>query len=198
MKLNTVPNWLTISRVLSLPVFLLLASLEGRGFGIAAALVFSASAITDFLDGYVARRTGQVSEFGKLLDPIADKIIVASALIMLVHLDRVPAWLVALIISREFAVSGLRAYAGIGGIVMPATFSGKIKTTLQILAVIGLLVNYRLWGFPFGELGLVLFYLAFIATLWSGYRYFSDYFAQVRKEASGDRGSQVPDADPEG
>lgn len=175
MSLHTVPNWLTFGRILSLPVIIALASFHGRGFGISAAIVFSIAAITDFLDGYIARRTGQVSEFGKLVDPIADKIIVAAAFIMLVHLDRAPAWIVALIISREFAVSGLRAYAGTRNIVIEARFMGKTKTTLQILAIICLLVNFNLWGIPFVEAGWILLIAAFAATMWSGYEYFADY-----------------------
>ena len=180
MKLNTLPNWLTISRILALPVFLVLAYFPGRAFGIAAALVFAAAAITDLLDGYFARKTGQVSEFGMLIDPIADKILVASALIMLIHLDRAPAWMVALIISREFAVSGLRAYAASRKVVLPATFPGKLKTTLQILAIIALLVHYPLWGIPFRELGWILFLAAFVATMLSGYTYFRDYVRSVK------------------
>ena len=180
MSLHTVPNWLTISRILSLPLIVLLASFPSRGFGIAAAIVFSIAAITDFLDGYIARRTGQVSEFGKLVDPIADKIIVAAALIMLVHLDRAPAWIIALIISREFAVSGLRAYAGTRNVVIEARFMGKTKTTLQILAIICLFVNFNLWGFPFPWFGQVLLYAAFAATMWSGYEYFADYQTNLK------------------
>ena len=157
MTLNTLPNWLTISRIVALPVFLVLAYFPGRAFSIAAALVFSAAAI-------------------------ADKILVASALIMLVHLDRAPGWMVALIISREFAVSGLRAYAGSRNVVLPATFPGKLKTTLQILAVIALLVHYPVWGLPFKEVGWILFVGAFIATMWSGYTYFRDYARSVKME----------------
>ena len=180
MNLNTLPNWLTLGRILALPILILLTLSPGRGLGIAAALLFSAAAITDLLDGYFARKTGQVSEFGKLVDPIADNILVCTALIMLVHLQRIPGWIVALIISREFAVSGLRAYAGTRNLVIAAGFSGKVKTTLQILAVIALLVNETLWGFPFLEVGWILLVAAFVATMWSGYQYFSDY-ASVKK-----------------
>jgi len=180
MSLHTVPNWLTFGRILSLPVIVVLASFPGRGFGIAAAIVFSIAAITDFLDGYIARRTGQVSEFGKLVDPIADKIIVAAAFIMLVHLGRAPAWIIAFIISREFAVSGLRAYAGTKNIVIDARFTGKTKTTLQILAIICLFVDFRLWGFPFHLVGQILLYAAFAATMWSGYEYFADYLTNLK------------------
>ena len=180
MSLHTVPNWLTFGRILSLPLIIVLASFPGRGFGIAAAVVFSLAAITDFLDGYIARKTGQVSEFGKLIDPIADKIIVAAAFIMLVHLGRAPAWIVALIISREFAISGLRAYSGTKGIIIEARFMGKTKTTLQILAIICLLVNFDLWGFPFMEAGWILLIAAFAATMWSGYEYFRDYAASIK------------------
>ena len=183
MKLHTVPNWLTLARILSLPLIIVLAYFPGKGFNIAAALVFSMAAITDFLDGYIARKTGQVSEFGKLVDPIADKIIVAAAFIMLVHLGRAPAWIVALIISREFAVSGLRAYAGTRNIVIEARLMGKIKTTLQILAIICLLVNFNLWGFPFVEVGWILLIAAFVATMWSGYEYFADYSSSIRDTA---------------
>jgi CDP-diacylglycerol--glycerol-3-phosphate 3-phosphatidyltransferase len=181
MTINTLPNWLTIARILSVPVIIFLASFPSRGFGVAAAVVFSVAAITDFLDGYVARKTGQVSDFGKLLDPIADKIIVAAAFIMLVNLDRAPAWVIALIICREFAISGLRAYAGTRNVVIEAGFAGKTKTTLQILSIIGLLVNYPLWGFPFREVGLVLLGAAFLTTMWSGYRYFADYAAIIKQ-----------------
>ena len=183
MRINTLPNWLTLARILALPVLILLTLSPGRGLGIAAAVLFSGAAITDLLDGYFARRTGQVSELGKLLDPIADKILVSTALIMLVHLERVPAWMVALIISREFAVSGLRAYAGTRNIVIAAAFTGKLKTTLQILAVIALLVNEPLWGFPFREVGWILLIAAFVATMWSGYRYFVDYASEMKRKS---------------
>lgn len=186
MSLHTVPNWLTFGRILSLPLIIILASFPGRGFGIAAAVVFSLAAITDFLDGYIARKTGQVSEFGKLIDPIADKIIVAAAFIMLVHLGRAPAWIVALIISREFAISGLRAYAGTKGIIIEARFMGKTKTTLQILSIICLLVNFNLWGFPFMEAGWILLIAAFAATMWSGYEYFRDYAASLKDTGKAD------------
>jgi CDP-diacylglycerol--glycerol-3-phosphate 3-phosphatidyltransferase len=181
MRINTLPNWLTLARILALPALILLTLSPGRGFGIAAALLFSMAAITDLLDGYFARRTGQVSEFGKLVDPIADKILVSTAFIMLVHLDRIPAWMVALIISREFAVSGLRAYAGTRNIVIAAGFTGKLKTTLQILSVIALLVYDTLLGFPFKEVGWILFIAAFAATIWSGYTYFADYASEIKK-----------------
>jgi len=186
MNVHTVPNWLTFGRILSLPLIIGLASFPGRAFGVAAAVVFSLAAITDFLDGYIARRTGQVSEFGKLVDPIADKIIVAAAFIMLVSLGRAPAWIVALIISREFAVSGLRAFAGTRNIVIEARFMGKTKTTLQILSIICLLVNFNLWGFPFVQVGWILLIAAFVTTIWSGYEYFADYAATARKTASND------------
>lgn len=181
MKINTIPNWLTFARILSLPVLISLTVFQGRAFGVAAAIVFSLAAITDALDGYVARKTGQVTEFGKLVDPIADKIIVATAFVMLVHLDRAPAWMVALIISREFAVSGLRAYAGTRNVIIEARAAGKTKTTLQVLSIICLLINYPLWGFPFKELGWVLFMAAFAATMWSGYQYFADYGSEILK-----------------
>jgi len=183
LKLNTLPNWLTIGRLLAAPAIILLTMWPGKVLGISAAIVFSIAAITDILDGYYARKTGQVSEFGMLIDPIADKVIVASALVMMVHLQRVPAWMVALIISREFAVSGLRAFSGTRGLVIPANMMGKVKTTLQVLALIGLMVDYPFLGIPFGDLGRALFIAAFIATLWSGYVYFRDY-AQVVKDQS--------------
>jgi len=179
LNITTVPNLLTLGRLFSFPIIIFLASFDTRGFGVAAALVFSIAAITDILDGYLARKTEQVSDFGKLIDPIADKILIASAMIMLVHLGRIPAWMVVLIISREFAVSGLRSYAATRNIVIEARFTGKLKTTLQSLAVIFLLVNYPLWGVPFGELGMALFIAALVTTLWSGYKYFADYFKSL-------------------
>ena len=186
MSLHTVPNWLTLGRIFSLPIIIILGSFPGRGYGIAAAIVFSVAAITDFLDGYIARKTGQVSEFGKLVDPIADKIIVAAAFIMLVHLGRAPAWIVALIISREFAISGLRAYASTRNVIIDARFMGKTKTTLQILAIICLFVNFNLWGFPFAGVGWILLVAAFLATMWSGYEYFADYMVSLKDTGAND------------
>ncbi|MFW6081848.1 MAG: CDP-diacylglycerol--glycerol-3-phosphate 3-phosphatidyltransferase, partial [Desulfosalsimonas sp.] len=103
------PNSLTLFRVAAVPVLIILLLFENKVCGILAALVFSAAAITDYFDGYIARRYGLVSSLGKMLDPLADKLLVSSALIMLISLGRVPAWAVCIILGRELAVTGLRA-----------------------------------------------------------------------------------------
>src|SRR5919199_3862915 len=131
-----VPNLLTLLRILLVPV-LVVALLAATPHGSAvAAAVFALAAITDGLDGYIARSRRAVTTFGKVMDPIADKLLIAAALITLVSLDRVPAWIAMVIIAREFAVSGLRVAAAAQGVVIPASPLGKVKTITQVAAIL--------------------------------------------------------------
>ncbi len=186
MTLNTLPNWLTFGRVLAFPAILILASAEQPLGGMIAAWVFVAASLTDILDGYLARRFDQVSDFGRLVDPIADKILVSSGFIMLIHLGRVPAWMVCLILAREFAVSGLRAHAGSLGLVIPARAAGKVKATFQVLAIIFLLNWEKFLFMRCDLLGVWFLWIAFATTLWSGFEYFRDYFRALGKGKSQD------------
>lgn len=137
-----------------------------------AALIFAIASLTDWLDGYIARRDNLVTNFGKFADPLADKMLVITALIELIALGKAPAWLVAIIVMRELAVTGLRLLIVTEGEVLAAKWPGKIKTCTQMLAIILLLVNdFPFQAFPF-SFGQFCLYLALLATIYSGYDYF--------------------------
>jgi CDP-diacylglycerol--glycerol-3-phosphate 3-phosphatidyltransferase len=162
-----VPNVLTLVRIVAVPVLVvaLLGAIPG-GDALAAA-VFALAAVTDGLDGYIARSRGSVTTFGKLMDPLADKLLIVAALVSLVSLDRLQAWVAMVIISRELAVTGLRAIAAERGVVIAASWLGKLKTALQVAAVLALIVvnPAPLWAD-------LLVYAAVAATVISGVDYF--------------------------
>lgn len=141
MNLN-LPNILTILRILLIPFFIIVFATPSVSRSDWAALIFVFASITDWFDGYLARKYKQVTLSGKLLDPVADKLLVLSALIMLVELHRVPSWLAIVIIGRDIAITGLRAIASSVGIVIAAKDMGKIKTTVQIIALVFLILDY--------------------------------------------------------
>ncbi|TMN23633.1 CDP-diacylglycerol--glycerol-3-phosphate 3-phosphatidyltransferase [Lentibacillus cibarius] len=178
------PNKLTLSRIFLIPIFIVLLSVP-LGWGewmigenvlpvshLAAAVLFIIAAATDWVDGYYARKYNLVTNLGKFLDPLADKLLVASALILLVEMGLAPGWVTIVIISREFAVTGLRLVAAGEGIVLAAGSMGKIKTATQMIAIAVLLLHnfpFALAGFPFG---MVMLYAALFFTVLSGYEYF--------------------------
>ena len=133
------PNGLTISRILLVPVLVVALFSFSPGGSFVAAAIFAAGALTDGLDGYLARSRKTVTNFGKVMDPVADKLFVAAALIALVSLDRLAPWVAIVIIAREFAVSALRMVAGQAGVIIPASRLGKVKTATQVVAVIALI-----------------------------------------------------------
>ncbi len=176
-----IPNLLSISRILAVPVFVVLMLNPSPGRALAAGIVFSLASITDWLDGYLARKWEQVTKIGKLLDPIADKLLVASALIMLVQVDaaRVPAWTVIVIIGREFAVTGLRAMAASDGIVIPAETLGKYKVGAQIAAILSFVFHHT-FGFAWmAILGVSALWTALLLAIWSGTQYFINYWKNL-------------------
>jgi CDP-diacylglycerol--glycerol-3-phosphate 3-phosphatidyltransferase len=136
-----VPNFITLVRILLIPVFVMLFFTPTPDRSLSAAFVFVVAAITDLLDGYIARRTGQVTKLGKLLDPIADKLLVLSALILLVNIDRVSALVAILVIAREVAVTGVRAIAAGEGMIIVAETTGKYKMALQVVAITMLILE---------------------------------------------------------
>ena len=157
------PNKLTIARVIMIPLFLICLYLNiGCGKYIAVGIFILAS-LTDLLDGKIARKYNLVTNFGKFMDPLADKLLVCSALIALVDLNRIAAWIVIIIISREFIISGFRLVASDNGIVIAASYWGKFKTVFQMLMIIVLIANINL---PFfAVLGTILTYVALILTI---------------------------------
>src|ERR687888_1926943 len=135
------PNALTLARILLVPVVVVALTVETPGGSTIAAIVFAIAAVTDGLDGYIARSRQTVTTFGKVMDPVADKLMVAAALISLVELDRLAAWVAMVIITREFMVSGLRMVAASQHVVIAASQWGKLKTTVQVLAIAALIVD---------------------------------------------------------
>ncbi len=185
-ELLNLPNILTLSRIVAVPIVVLLLLFESRQTCFWAAVVFTVASITDWLDGYLARRWQVVTVLGKFLDPLADKLIVMAALIMLIPLDRVPAWAVFVILARELIVSGIRSIASSEGIVIAASNLGKYKTIFQMIALVGLLLHYRYYWF-FGleydflyasmhYAGIFIFYISLFLTVWSGADYFFKFF----------------------
>jgi len=166
LKLN-LPTLLTLSRIVLIPVFVFSVYLHP----IFGALVFSIASLTDFLDGYFARRSGDITKFGIILDPIADKFLVISALIVLVDMERLAAWIAIIIIVREFLVTGLRVVALSKDIIIPAELGGKIKTGVQIAAVLCLILNRSLFNINLYDIGFVLIWLALVLSIVSGVNY---------------------------
>ncbi|MFL5870329.1 MAG: CDP-diacylglycerol--glycerol-3-phosphate 3-phosphatidyltransferase [Solirubrobacterales bacterium] len=175
-----VPNVLTLARIVAVPVLVVALLDETPNGDVIAAAVFALAAITDGLDGYIARRRQQVTTFGKLMDPLADKLLVIAALISLVSLDRLAAWVAMVIIARELAVTGLRGVAAERGVVIAASWLGKVKTLLQVAAIICLIAFD-----PSPTWVDVLLYVAVAMTVISGL----DYFFGLRKrlEEAGNR-----------
>ncbi|MEK7773398.1 MAG: CDP-diacylglycerol--glycerol-3-phosphate 3-phosphatidyltransferase [Deltaproteobacteria bacterium] len=184
MRTNTgantlnLPNWLSIIRICTAPVLVVMLGSPDEGLSAASAIVFTLVCATDWLDGYLARKRGIVTPLGKFLDPLADKLLITTAFIMLIPLGRVPAWMVALMISREIAVTGLRAIASNAGVVIQASRLGKFKTVSQIAALVPLILHYPFFGIDFHLIGYALLYPSFILTIWSGIDYFARFFRQ--------------------
>lgn len=180
------PNLLSITRILLVPllVVVLLTKFDGKEFvGLG---LFLLASLTDFLDGFIARRQQKVTRLGKLLDPAADKILTSAALISLVELGVAPAWMVAVIIAREFAVTSLRAVAASERKVLAAIGSAKAKTVVQIVAI-SLLIIYEQLG-SFEHLAPLSLWLAVLTSLYSGAEYFVRFGPELfgRREASGE------------
>ncbi len=164
-------NQLTILRVIMVPFFMFFLMQETPQSRIIALVLFCVASLTDMLDGYIARNFNQITKLGKLLDPLADKILVTSALVCLVGLQQIPAWIVVLILAREFVVSIFRAIAATDGIVIAASVWGKLKTISQMAAIIIILLNnypFSLMAIPMDQ---IVLYIAAILTLISGVDY---------------------------
>lgn len=170
------PNSLTYFRLLCIPLVIFCLYFDGRWASFFAAFFFGMAFVTDILDGFFARKYGEVTVLGKFLDPLADKILVLLTLIMLISIGRVPAWMVMLIIAREIAVTGLRGIAVSEGIVIQASPLGKYKTIFQASATIALCLHYDYFTIDLHSVGMVLFWIALLLTLWSGWDYFKGFY----------------------
>jgi CDP-diacylglycerol--glycerol-3-phosphate 3-phosphatidyltransferase len=181
VKIFNVPNLLSLSRILAVPVFIVLMLEPSPLRALAAGMVFSLASATDWLDGYLARKWGQVTKIGKLLDPIADKILIMSALVILVEIrsDVVHAWVAIVLIGREFAVTGLRAIAASEGVIIPAETTGKYKVGAQIAAVLFLLLYEYFDKEWMRDLGWYALMAALLLAIYSAVGYFVKYWGQL-------------------
>ena len=175
------PNQLTLFRIAAVPVIIILMLFPNRICTLIAGLLFSAAAITDYLDGFLARKRGLVTTLGKVMDPVADKLLVSSAFIMLTALGWVPAWMACIIIGRELAVTGLRNIIAEKGEDLSASNLGKYKTGFQIAAIIPLMIHYRFLGLDVQVIGNLFLWGALVFTIWSG----ADYFIRSRSLLQG-------------
>ncbi|MBS3968949.1 MAG: CDP-diacylglycerol--glycerol-3-phosphate 3-phosphatidyltransferase [Clostridia bacterium] len=167
-------NRVTLARIFLVPIFMFFILIRIPFGEYIAAAIFVLAASTDGLDGYIARARKEVTKFGKLMDPLADKLLVSAALISLVEINLVPAWIAVVIIGREFAVTGLRSIAASEGVVISASKLGKSKTVTQIIAIVAIILNdffVNVIGIPF-NIGDIFIYIAVVFTLWSGIDYF--------------------------
>jgi len=182
------PNTITVVRLAAVPVLLCLPLATGETGSAVIAWIFIAAALTDVLDGWLARRGQQVTSIGKLLDPLADKLLVTTALIVLLAIGRIPlwaSWMVVVIVGRELAVTGLRGIASTRGHVLAASWLGKAKALTQNFAIGSLLFHFQTAGLPAHDIGMALLTAATAITLVSGYLYFAEWFRVQSGSADG-------------
>lgn len=185
------PNILTLFRIACIPLMIVLLFSSDKESCFWATAVFAVATATDWIDGHLARRMGIETVFGKFLDPIADKLIVTAALIMILPFDRVPAWSVFVILAREIVITGLRSIASSEGIVIQASDLGKYKTIFQVTAIIGLLLHYDYhWFFGVNHpllivnmhnAGMFFYWIAFVLTVWSGVDYLAKFIKVITR-----------------
>jgi CDP-diacylglycerol---glycerol-3-phosphate 3-phosphatidyltransferase len=183
------PNFLTLGRILLVPPIVILLFFPGKLPSAIAAFIFLIASLTDFFDGFIARRFKVESSFGRFLDPIADKVLVSSSLIMLIALGRVEAWVVMLIICREVAVSVLRSITKSWDTTLQPSPAGKLKAVLQFVAIVPLMIHYNyriIVPIDFHLIGTIILYIALVLTLWSGIDYFVRFYREY--EAREDEG----------
>ncbi|MDY7229469.1 CDP-diacylglycerol--glycerol-3-phosphate 3-phosphatidyltransferase [Hyalangium rubrum] len=187
------PNMLTLGRILLIPVFVWFTYDADPFYSLMAGVVFAVAAITDVVDGYLARKWNLITVVGKFMDPLADKLIVMAALVMMVRLGRIAAWVVIVLLARELIVSGLRTIAASEGMVIAAGQEGKWKTSLQLVGVISLCVHYvhpldlgfRVVTVDYNLVGKVLVYLSGAFSVWSAVVYFRAFLAMLARRGGG-------------
>lgn len=186
------PNMLTLGRILIIPVFVYFIGDGDPRSSLVAGSIFTLAAVTDVVDGFLARRWNMITVVGKLLDPLADKLIVAAAMVMLVWLGRISAWIVIVLLSREFIVTGLRQVAASEGLVIAAGQEGKWKTALQLVGIVALCVHYThpvlyLVGWyevNFNVVGVVLVYASTAFSVWSAANYFRAFLQMLSQRGA--------------
>jgi CDP-diacylglycerol--glycerol-3-phosphate 3-phosphatidyltransferase len=174
LRLN-LPTVLTLSRIVLVPIFILAVYQHP----VVGAIIFGIASLTDYLDGYFARHSGEITKVGVILDPIADKFLVISALIVLVEMERLPAWIAIVIIVREFFVTGLRAVALSKNAIIPAEMGGKIKTVTQMVAILCLILMGSLFDIDLYDIGIVLIWVALVLAVVSGVQYTISFWKRI-------------------
>jgi CDP-diacylglycerol--glycerol-3-phosphate 3-phosphatidyltransferase len=163
------------------PFLFILLSSPGEFWSLILAILFVVASITDFLDGFIARRYQLITTMGKFLDPLADKLIVNTAMIMMIPIGRIPAWIVAITIIRDLIVDGIRSIASSEGLFIQSSRLAKQKTVAQIFAVTALMIHYPIFGVDAHAVGMVILYIAFILTVYSGTDYFLKFYRRIKK-----------------
>ena len=188
-ELTNLPNLITMGRVVLIPAILLFMDNFNPLRSFIASLLYLVAAAGDFLDGYLARKRGEVSMLGKFLDPLADKLLVTSVLVYMVALSRVPAWVVVVLTARDLAVNGLRSIASAQGLVIAASDGGKIKTALQLVAIMMLLIYFRYpalgVGVPidYGLAGKWTLYISTVVSVFSGVQYMRHFLLAALRQS---------------
>jgi len=177
-----IPNALTVLRIVVIPVLFLLLLSPGPVGSLVIAALFVLAALTDILDGYLARKYHIETVVGKFLDPIADKLIINAAMILMIPIGRIPAWIVVIIIMRDFIVDGIRSIASSDGLIIQASALAKQKTLCQNFAVSALMIHYPLFGADAHAVGIVILYVALVLSLLSGFDYLMKYYVAVIKK----------------
>ncbi|RJO69644.1 MAG: CDP-diacylglycerol--glycerol-3-phosphate 3-phosphatidyltransferase [Myxococcales bacterium] len=183
------PNILTLARIVVIPAVCLMMLEDTLVSAFLATVLYSAAALTDWIDGYLARRSKQITLIGKFLDPLADKLIVLSILLTLLAMKRMDLWIVAVILAREITITGLRAIASSEGLVIDAKPLGKYKTAFQMIALVGLVLHYPyvinfgiyIGEFDFHRMGMVFLYLSLVFSITSAIDYFSGFLRELKR-----------------
>ena len=188
-RIFNLANNITLTRIFIVPLLMVIFLYStSKTSSLIAAIIFGLAAFTDWLDGYVARKQNIITTLGKFLDPLADKILVCITLIMLLSLNRVPAWMVVIIVAREVAVTGLRIAVAREGIIIESSKLAKYKTAFQLFAIGCLIIHYTYWSINFHLVGMVTLWIALIITLWTGLIYFIKFLEKTIKILKASKG----------
>jgi CDP-diacylglycerol--glycerol-3-phosphate 3-phosphatidyltransferase len=178
-KVFNLPNAITLLRISIIPFLFFLLESPGPAGSLFIACIFVIAALTDLLDGYIARRYQIVTTMGKFLDPIADKLVVNTAMILMIPIGRIPAWIVAVIIIRDFTVDGIRTIASSEGVIIGSSRLAKQKTLCQVVAVTALMIHYPFLGADAHLVGIYILHVALFLTLYSGLDYLMKFFKEI-------------------
>jgi CDP-diacylglycerol--glycerol-3-phosphate 3-phosphatidyltransferase len=178
-QIMSLPNGITILRILAIPLILVLLFYVGRGYQLVTGLLFLGAAVTDTFDGYLARRRRMETTLGKFLDPLADKLLIVTTLIGLIPTREIPAWMVIIIVGREIAITGLRGIAVSQDIIISASNLGKYKTVFEMTSIFFLILNGKYFSIDFHTIGMVFLWVALVIAVISGVDYFRKYLKSI-------------------